>query len=86
MRAMPDNNTLALHLIYTGTALWLSRVIYPDWQAIQAAYPDYLTSLGPWSAEAMRDYLRDEYPEFPAAQVDDWLHRLSQGAMVLELR
>ncbi|GAB5520415.1 MAG: hypothetical protein RhofKO_26660 [Rhodothermales bacterium] len=57
-----------IHIIYlrSGQVL-LSKQPYADWQAIQAAHADYMTSLGPWSAENIRDYFAQEYGTDDAA-------------------
>lgn len=53
---------MLLHIIYlrTGEVL-VSRQPYESWQEIQAAYPEFMTSLGPWAEEAVVDYLDAEY-------------------------
>lgn len=58
-----------LHIIYTRSALFLSRKVYASWWVIQAEFADYQTSLGPWPAEEVVDFLREEYPDLwpPAA-------------------
>jgi hypothetical protein len=59
-----------LHLIYTPSALLLSKTEYASWRDIQAAFADYQTSLGPWSANEMCAFLHDEYSLLqPAAAV-----------------
>jgi hypothetical protein len=52
-----------LHIIYTDQDILLSRQRFASWRDIQEAYPGYLTSLGPWSALAVTEYLQQEYPE-----------------------
>jgi len=58
-----------LQIIYTRSALFLSRKAYATWWAIQAEFADYQTALGPWPAEEVADFLREEYPDLwpPAA-------------------
>lgn len=51
-----------LHLIYTPSALRLSKTEYASWRDIPAAFADYQTSLGPWSADEMCAFLHGEYP------------------------
>lgn len=65
-----------IYLIYRRSGLLLSRKPYPDWRSIQAEFPDYQTSLGPWSAAEVRKFLADEYPDappFPPEQLADFL-------------
>lgn len=50
-----------LHIIYTESAMLLSKKRYESWLEIQHEYPDYKASLGPWSIEEVEEYLNDEY-------------------------
>lgn len=66
--------SVQLHIIYlrSGRVL-LSKKEYSSWREIQDEYEDYMTSLGPWSAEDVLGFLREEYPRAPffsAEQVD----------------
>lgn len=47
------------HLIYlrSGAAL-LSRNPYADWREIQDEWHDYMTSLGPWTADEVVEFFR----------------------------
>ncbi|MGO4396467.1 hypothetical protein AB4Z46_34500 [Variovorax sp. M-6] len=54
---------MLLHIIYTETAMFLSKKAYPSWRDIQDEFCDYKTSLGPWEADAVTDYLQDDYPD-----------------------
>jgi len=60
---------MELHIIYTDTDLLLSKVRFGSWREIQDQYADYKTSLGPWEADAVIDYLAFDYPDLmpPAA-------------------
>ena len=62
--------TPSLYLIYTTSDLWLDRHDARVGPEGQVAYPDYLTSLGPWSREAVIDFLADDQPDLdpPAAE------------------
>ncbi|MDO8329441.1 MAG: hypothetical protein Q7T36_03135 [Fluviicoccus sp.] len=57
------DNAVKFHIIYTDRDMLLSRQAFASWRDIQEAYPGYLTSLGPWSAEEVIEYLQQEYPE-----------------------
>ncbi|OYQ26147.1 hypothetical protein B7L09_04965 [Pseudomonas mandelii] len=54
---------MQIQIIYTQTGMLLSKHPYPSWREVQNQYPDYVTSLGPWDADAIIEYLADEYPE-----------------------
>lgn len=57
------NKDVRFTIIYTDDGMLISKVEYPNWRAIQDAYPyNYKASLGPWSFEGTLDYLLDEYP------------------------
>ncbi len=61
-----------VHIVYLrrgGTLL--TKKPYQDWREIQDEFEDYMTSLGPWSAPEVLDYLQFDYPtEMSAAEVD----------------
>ena len=50
------------HLIYlrSGPVL-LSRKPYTDWREIQDEWDDYMTSLGPWTAEDVVEFFREDF-------------------------
>lgn len=50
------------NLVYCDHRLVLDRRHYESWRAIQHAYPDYKTSLGPWSEEDIVAFFRDDFP------------------------
>ena len=66
---MLPSSSPPLHIIYTRSALFLSRRAYASWWAIQAEFADYQTALGPLPVEEVVDFLREEYPDLwpPAA-------------------
>lgn len=75
--ALSSTATMLLHIIYTETAMFLSKKSYPSWRAIQDEFPDYKASFGPWEAESVIEYLQDDYPDLmpPAAtQVAELVH------------
>ncbi|WP_221074532.1 hypothetical protein [Agarivorans aestuarii] len=48
----------------------ISKVSYESWRQIQDVYESYKASLGPWDAEEVIEYLRDEYTNLnPSAEV-----------------
>jgi hypothetical protein len=56
------NTPLLIHLIYLRSGLvLLSKKDYADWRAIQAAYSDYMTSLGPWTAADISEFFRQDF-------------------------
>ena len=76
---------MPLHIIYTDTALLLSKRPYASWRDIQDAYPTFKTSLGPWSESEVITYLAEEHPDLspPAAtQVAEFVTR-PEEAIVL---
>lgn len=67
---------MLLHIIYTETAMFLSKKAYPSWHDIQCEFSDYKASLGPWKADEVTEYLQDDYSNLmpPAAtQVADFI-------------
>ncbi len=64
------------YIIYTETKMLLSKQPYGSWHEVQAEFLDYKTSLGPWPADAVIDYLQTDYPRLdpsPAVQVAELL-------------
>jgi len=58
-----------LHIIYTETAMLLSKRSYASWREIQDEYQSYRASVGPWPHEWVAEYLSDEYSDlWPSAQ------------------
>jgi hypothetical protein len=47
--------------VFLRSGLLLSRRPYADWREVQDAHDDYLTSLGPWTAEEIADYFAHDY-------------------------
>lgn len=57
-----------LVIIHTASGMYLSRRADLTWREFQSLWPDFQTSLGPWNAEAIIDYLDQEYPDlWPSA-------------------
>lgn len=68
---------MQIWLIYTPERLLISKKSYADWREIQAEYEDFMTSLGPWSAELLLEFLESEYPQTGAGfqgQIAQLLH------------
>ena len=53
---MPD-----AHIVYCESRMLLDRGDYASWRDIQDAYPDYKTSLGPWSEAEIVGFLEDDW-------------------------
>ena len=65
-----------LTLIYTESNFLISKKQYSSWREVQDEYPDYKTSLGPWSVEEVIEFLTEEYSTLnPSAfeQVNNFL-------------
>jgi len=52
-----------MHIVYTEDGVHLSVAPHSSWQEVQAAYPKYKASLGPWSGAEVVEFLADEYPD-----------------------
>ncbi|MES2675939.1 MAG: hypothetical protein V4660_17005 [Pseudomonadota bacterium] len=52
-----------IYIIYTSSNVFLSKKKYLSWYEIQEEYSDYVASLGPWSAEEVIDFLKEEYSD-----------------------
>ncbi len=76
---------MELHIIYTESAMLVSKERFSSWRAIQDRYLDFKSSLGPWEAEAVIAYLSDEYADLmPAASIQiDALLRSEAATCVL---
>ncbi|MEZ2298649.1 hypothetical protein [Variovorax sp. RCC_210] len=67
---------MLLQIIYTETAMFLSKKTYPSWRDIQDEFFDYNASLGPWEADVVTEYLQNGYPDLApsaAAQIAELL-------------
>ncbi|HBD18857.1 MAG TPA: hypothetical protein DC063_01300 [Arenimonas sp.] len=67
---------LSLHVVYADSAVIVSRREYASWRAIEADYPGYQTSLGPWSEAEVVAYMAGEHPELAgtvAVSIPAWL-------------
>ena len=61
---------MELHIIYTESAMLVSKERFSSWREIQYRYAGFKTSLGPWEDEAVIAYLSDEYADLmPAASI-----------------
>jgi hypothetical protein len=76
---------MKLHIIYTVGSMLLSRKAYASWREIQAEYPDYKTSLGPWSVEQVVEYLQSDYPELSPPASAQVGQLLSSESVSIEL-
>jgi hypothetical protein len=48
-------------IVYCVSRMLLDRRQYDSWRDIQDAYPDYKTSLGPWSEAEIVGFLGDDF-------------------------
>jgi len=80
--------TLRLVIIHTASGMYLSRRADLSWREFQSLWPDFQTSLGPWNAEAIIDYLDQEYPDLrPSARLQvQALRCASEDALRLSFR
>ena len=53
------------HIVFLDDSLLLVRRAGADWRALQDAFPDYKSSLGPWTLQACAEWLTEEYGEDP---------------------
>lgn len=74
-----------LHIIYTRDGVWLSKQAYATWQQVQADYPAYMASLGPWPQAQVADYLDDEYPSLQPAAAQQIARLLAAADVAVEL-
>ncbi|QEL19236.1 hypothetical protein [Limnoglobus roseus] len=49
------------HIVYCRSQMLLDRQTYESWRDVQGAYDDYMTSLGPWSAAGIIEFLEDDW-------------------------
>lgn len=75
----------SFHLIHTRNVMRVSRRRYADWREIEAEYPDYMASLGPWTWTEMRDYLTEEYPSLFPGPAEQLAGLVSGGQVVVTL-
>lgn len=61
----------ALHVVVAGDALLLVRRAGADWRALQAEFPGYATSLGPFDGPALMQAVEREWPAVFAARAAD---------------
>ena len=54
--------------------------------ADQTRFPDVMTTLGPWTAQAMIDYLDDDHPDLQPTAAEQWAELLASGAVCGALR
>jgi hypothetical protein len=58
-----------VHIIFTSSAVLLTRRSYASWRQIQGEFDDYKASLGPRSPEDVIEWLATEYSDLsPAAR------------------
>ncbi|MDQ2731816.1 MAG: hypothetical protein M3Y56_09175 [Armatimonadota bacterium] len=55
-----DEVSTEAHIVYCELRMLLDRTRYESWRDIQDAYPDYKTSLGPWSEADIVEFFADD--------------------------
>lgn len=83
---MTGANALPLHVIYASGAVIVSRREYSCWQAVEADYPGFQTSLGPWGKDEVVAYLAEEHPELSATarqRISSWLAGTDEALVVM---
>lgn len=74
-----------LHIVYSGNEIFLSKTQYESWREIQDAYESYKTSLGPWSAIEVVEYLSAEYTTLQPIAKEQVRHFLASDSDVCQL-
>ncbi len=64
-----------VYIIFRKVApIRLTKKAYSGWREIQTEFDDYTASLGPWTIDAVIEYLRFDYSWFDGA----WTQRVLQ--------
>ena len=74
-----------LRLVYTRSAVLLARSAAGVSSGALSSLPDLLTTLGPWSAAEVVDYLGDEHPELEPGAATQVPAFLASGAALRAL-
>lgn len=75
-----------LHLVWLRSGAFLvSRKPYADWREIQDEFADYMTSLGPFTADEAADWLAHEYPRARNPTADELRAFAASDAWTLTL-
>ena len=82
-----NQSGLKLYIIYLRDGRMLvSKKVYSSWREIQDEYEAYMTSLGPWTVEAVLDYLRTDYPDSADRMREAVMHLESTPEMTCEIQ
>jgi hypothetical protein len=54
-----------LHIVFLEDRTLITKRPVGDWREFQNLYADFKTSLGPWTAEQVIDFVETEYPGDP---------------------
>lgn len=73
-------------IIYLEERMLISSEGFLSWREIQDKYTDYKTSLGPWSPEAVIEYLNDEYPKLNPGAENQIKELLNGSKITIELK
>jgi hypothetical protein len=76
---------MLLQIIYTETAMFLSKKAYPCWRDIQDEFSDYKASLGPWEADAVTEYLQNDYSDLAPPAATQIAELLQSDSVLLQL-
>jgi hypothetical protein len=76
-----------LHIVYLRSGpMLLTKKSYGSWRDIQDEFEDYMASLGPWPAEDVLHFLRDEYPnDLSPAEIQRINGFLGSGTEMIEI-
>jgi hypothetical protein len=81
---LSDDNQL--YIIYTEDEIVLSRKHYKDWRQIQAEHKFFKASLGPWTNDAVVDYLEFDYKELSPSAAEQVQSFLKSGDLTIALQ
>jgi hypothetical protein len=76
---------MQLYIIYTETAMLLSKRNYASWLDIQDEYRSYKASLGPWEQDEVAEYLSAEYSALSPPAKEQIATLLSASSETIEL-
>lgn len=73
------------HVVATSARLLLVRAPNANWRDFQDAYPDYVTSLGPFDLESALDAIFAEWPDLAWREAEIRAFAVSEDADVFDL-
>jgi len=72
-------------LIIERDRMWLCVGDPLGMVADQTRFPDLMTTLGPWSAQAMIEYLDQDHPDLQPTAAEQWAVLLASGRSCVAL-